>query len=200
VPFKQNLVKRCSLATLLCSVGAACLFMWRDLPAKLLVLSDPPELTDAAMVFGGDPYYERTKHASRLFRNGMTRVLLVCGGETSPGDSAESLRQKALEHGVPARKILLENRSRSTRESVLYSKSILQKHRIRSLTLVTSPFHQRRAYWVARKALGDKVKLVNSPADPSHWTPKGWWKSWSSIRFVLKEYGKLAYYFVRGWI
>jgi uncharacterized SAM-binding protein YcdF (DUF218 family) len=172
----------------------------RDAPAKWLIPLDPPTTTDAALVFGGDPAYERTLHAARLFRDGQTQLLILCGGEPGPGDHATSLQKVAMKNGVPADKTVLEDQSTSTREAVVYSKPVLEAEGVRSLTLVTSPYHQRRAYWVAKRIFGNDVKLVNSPAEPSFWSPLGWWKTWSGIRIVLEEYGKLAYYFLRGWI
>jgi len=164
------------------------------------VVRDLPAPTDIAIVFGGDPGFERTSHAARLFRDGLVEALMVCGGEPSPGDSALSLYEHAVRKGVPAEKIVMEDRSTSTRETVLFAKPILNDMGIKSVTLVTSPYHQRRAYLVARRILGDDVRIINSPAQPSFWRPDGWWKRWTSARIVLEEHEKLAYYFVRGWI
>ncbi len=185
---------------LLCGVGFVCVVVGRDLPAEFLVLKDPATPTDAAMVFGGDPGYERTRYASQLIHEKWTKSLVLCGGEPGPGDSATSLRAEALEQGVPAQSILMEQSSRSTRESALQVNAIVRQHGIRSLTLVTSPYHQRRAYLVIRRVLNDEVRLINRPAEPSFWSPRGWWKQGWSARIVLTEYGKLGYYFVRGWI
>jgi uncharacterized SAM-binding protein YcdF (DUF218 family) len=171
-----------------------------DGPARFLVLQDPPTATDAAMVFGGDPNFERTRHASRLFHEGLARRLIFCGGEPGPGDHAFGLMQVAKKSGVPVEKMIPEAQSRSTRESIEFVKPILEKHGIRSLTLVTSPYHQRRVFLSAQRTLSDTVQLINSPAEPSFWSPRGWWQSGKSIRIVFKEYGKLGYYYLRGWI
>ena len=165
-----------------------------------LVLRDPPTRTDAALVLGGDPYFERTGHAVRLLKKGLVTRLIFCGGEPGPGDHALSLMQHARELGAPEESLLIEDRSHSTRESVEFALPLLQENRIRSLTLVTSPFHQRRTFLAARKSLGNEIRLINSPADPSFWKPDGWWRDWWSAKVVFTEYVKLVYYFVRGWI
>ena len=165
-----------------------------------LVLRDPPTRTDAALVLGGDPYYERTGHAVRLLQQGLVTRLIFCGGEPGPGDHALSLMRHASELGAPDEAFLIEDRSRSTRESVELALPIVQENHIRSLTLVTSPFHQRRTFLAAQKSLGDAVRLVNSPADPSVWKQEGWWRDGWSAKIVLSEYVKLAYYFARGWV
>ncbi len=179
---------------------AVTLIRWRDWPAEALVLRDPPMRTDVAIVFAGDPGYERTAHAARLFRRGLTEKLLVSGGEPGAGDHANSLKRYAIQQGVPEEKILMEDRSTSTWETLFYARPVLERHRIDSITLVTSPYHQRRAFWVTRRLLGEQVTIVNCPAEPSFWKPKGWWKSWGTIRIVLAEYGKLGYYLIRRWI
>jgi uncharacterized SAM-binding protein YcdF (DUF218 family) len=200
---KHNRLKLPSSRLLSVFAGLAAtvtMIQWRDWPAEALVVRDPPTRTDVAIVFAGDPGFERTTHAARLFRDGLTASLFVSGGEAGPGDNAHSLKRHAIELGVPEDKILLEDRSSSTWETLLFGKPLLEQHRIESVTLVTSPYHQRRAYLVTRRVLGQEMKIVNSPAEPSFWKPKGWWRRWRSIQIVLVEYGKLAYYFFRGWI
>jgi uncharacterized SAM-binding protein YcdF (DUF218 family) len=75
---------------------------------------------------------------------------------------------------------------------------ILEREGIRSLVVVTSPYHQRRAVWAARRTLRG-IEIVSRPADPSRWRPEGWWKTRFNRRIVLGEYAKLVYYVVRGW-
>ena len=181
-------------------LGLILLLPFAERPAELLIVQDPPTPSDAAMVFGGDPGFERTEHAVRLFQKKLVRRVIFCGGQPGGGDHATSLMEHAIGKGLPSDRVLLEDQSTSTRESVELVASILQRHDIHSLTLVTSPYHQRRAFLAARESLGDDVTLINSPADPSFWTPQGWWRHLWSARIVLTEYIKLAYYFVRGWI
>jgi uncharacterized SAM-binding protein YcdF (DUF218 family) len=172
--------------------------VFADEPAHFLIARDAPRVTDAALVLAGDPDYERTRSAARLVRSGEARLLILTGGEPGPGDSAESLRQVALGLGVPPDAIRMEQVSRSTHESMLAVQPILEQEGIRTLALVTSPYHQRRALWAARRTLRG-VLIVNRPADPSSWRPAGWWKTRWNRRIVLGEYAKLAYYILRGW-
>ena len=130
--------------------------------------------------------------------SGEARLLILTGGEPGPGDSAESLRQVALGLGVPPDAIRMEQVSRSTHESMLAVRPILEQEGVRTLAVVTSPYHQRRAVWAARRTLPG-VEIVSSPADPASWRPAGWWKTPWNRRIVLGEYAKLAYYILRGW-
>ena len=92
----------------------------------------------------------------------------------------------------------MEQVSTSTHESLVAVRPILERENVRRLVVVTSPYHQRRALWAARRTLTG-VEIVSRPADPSSWQPRGWWKSRSNRRIVLGEYLKLAYYILRGW-
>ena len=177
-------------------LGAAAL---SDIPAALLDVEDPLEPADAALVMTGDVGFERTKAASRLVREGKARLLVLTGGEPWPGDSAASLRERALQEGVPAERIRYEDRSTDTRESLLYVAPILRDEDVRTLVLVTSPYHQRRAFLAARRALPG-LRIVNRPERTRPWPPeRPWWREATTRRLVLQEYAKLAYYILRGW-
>jgi len=180
------------------AVALALAAVFADEPARWLVASDPPRRADAALVLAGDPDYERTKTAVRLLLEGQVRLLILTGGEPSSGDSATSLRDVALRAGVPAERIRMEQVSRSTRGSMKAIRPILEQERIRSVVVVTSPYHQRRAFWTARKTLRG-VEVLSRPAEPAGWKPEGWWKTRWGRRIVLGEYARLMYYVLRGW-
>ena len=172
--------------------------VFADEPARWLVLADAPRTADAAVVLAGDPDYERTNTGARLLLSGQVRLLIVTGGEPGPGDSARSLREVAIRAGVPPERIRMEQVSRSTHGSMEAIRPILEREGIRSLAVVTSPYHQRRAVWAARRTLRG-VEIVSRPADPAAWKPAGWWKTPWNRRIVFGEYAKLAYYVLRGW-
>ena len=171
----------------------------RDTPARFLIVDGPPGPSDAIVVMAGDPGYERTRTAVALMRLENVATLIVTGGEPGPGDSAESLRGKALELGIPAARIRVETSSHSTREAVLAVAPILQSLDARTVTVVTSPYHQRRATAAARRAWPG-ITVRSHAASPSTWNPQRWWAASPSRRVVLSEYAKLLYYGLRGWL
>jgi uncharacterized SAM-binding protein YcdF (DUF218 family) len=172
--------------------------VFADEPARWLVVRDPPGAVDVALVMAGDPGYERTRTAARLWKEGQVSLLIVTGGQPSPGDSASSMRDTAVALGVPESRIRLEEVSGSTREAMLAVQPLLEALDVRRVAVVSSPYHQRRACWAARRAL-EGVEVVSRPADPSYWSPEGWWRDPGSRRIVFGEYLKLAYYVLRGW-
>lgn len=166
--------------------------------ASFLSPEDRLQPADAILVFSGDPDYERTLEATRVYRLGYARYL-VFSGRGGPGDSAQSMAQVARRHGVPDRAILLEDQATSTYENVLFVRALLAQHQVHRLILVTSPYHQRRACLVARHLLR-QVTLINHPAPESHWRTQGWWRDPGERDVILSEYAKLAGYFLMGHI
>ena len=182
--------------------GAAVLLalaaVFAEEPARWLVVESPAGPADVALVLAGDPDYERTRTAVRLWHEGQVSLLIMTGGEPGPGDSATSLRDTAIALGVPSGRIRMEQVSRSTRGAMVAVKPLLEQLDVRRVAVVTSPYHQRRAGWAARRVLGD-IEVLDRPARPSFWSPEGWWRDAFSRRIVLREYGKLLYYVLRGW-
>jgi uncharacterized SAM-binding protein YcdF (DUF218 family) len=187
------------VAIALLALGGVAAVVASDLPPRLLMVEDPLVRADAALVMSGDVNYERTKSAAALVRGGFARLLVLTGGVRWLGDSAESLRDEAEKLGVPAARIRYENRSRNTRDSVVDVEPILRDEGVKTVILVTSPFHQRRAYLAARRALPG-IRIVNRPIHVEPWPPARWWADGRTRKIVLSEYAKLAYYGVRGWL
>jgi uncharacterized SAM-binding protein YcdF (DUF218 family) len=185
-------------------LGAALLagltFLLSDAPARWLVLDDTlPATADAVLVMAGDPGYERTTTGARLILEGRARLLILTGGEPGPGDSSKSLRAWAVYRGVPEDRIRTEAVSQGTHSSLLAVRPILEAEKVKTLVLVSSPYHHRRAFLTAARVFGPKVRIFNHPAHPSAWTPRDWWKTSFSRQIVLSELGKLVYYTLRGW-
>jgi uncharacterized SAM-binding protein YcdF (DUF218 family) len=93
---------------------------------------------------------DRLTNALWLYRAGRVRRIIISGGSgsTEPQASTEAAELATLLRlaGVPQRHLLLEERSRNTHENALYTKELLARHPdIKTLVLVTSAFHQRRA-------------------------------------------------------
>jgi uncharacterized SAM-binding protein YcdF (DUF218 family) len=177
-------------------------FLLSDAPAAFLILEDRFDTVDAALVMAGDPDYERTITAARLVAEGKARLFVATGGGPGPGENAVSLREKAIALGVPPERIRMEQVSRGTLESLLAVRPILLAEGATSIVLVTSPYHQRRAFQLAVRVLGPGVKVLNCPAQPSWWSPHRWWRVQRSRWVVITEYLKLVYYtfFRKDWI
>jgi uncharacterized SAM-binding protein YcdF (DUF218 family) len=184
----------------LLSATALLVLVASDLPPRFLVVEDPPESADAALVMSGDLNFDRTRAAALLVLDGKARLLVLTGGAPWGGDSAESLRDFAVKAGVPLSRIRYENTSLNTRDSVVNVQSILRREGVKTVVLVTSPSHQRRSFLAARRALPG-IRIVNRPVRKEPWPPaRPWWADARTRGIVAREYLKLAYYGLRGWL
>lgn len=114
----------------------------------------------------------RARKVRRIIISGGSGSLSPTGGATEAAELATLLRLA----GVPQSHLLLETRSRNTRENALFTKALLVRHpEIKSLVLVTSAFHQRRALGCFAKA---GLYPAPFPADfrstDPRWSPDYW--------------------------
>lgn len=74
--------------------------------------------------------------------------VIVSGGNVFPGKAAEAPIAKRIlvDLGVPAVRIITEERSRNTRENASYVAEIARRAGYRTPVLVTSAYHMRRAF------------------------------------------------------
>lgn len=91
---------------------------------------------------------DRVLYAAELYHARRVPRLLLSGG-AHPGISARSeaavTRELLLALGVPAEAILMEQKSRNTRQNAAFSARQLRKLGIERVLLVTSALHMRRA-------------------------------------------------------
>jgi uncharacterized SAM-binding protein YcdF (DUF218 family) len=117
------------------------------------------ERADAAVVLGAavwteevSPVFrERINHAINLYRTGQVRKVIFTGGQGNPGEPTESsaARDYALQSGLPANDILIEEKSHNTYENILYAKQIADKNGIHKVLIVSDPLHMKRAMAMA---------------------------------------------------
>ncbi|WP_044642194.1 YdcF family protein [Risungbinella massiliensis] len=112
---------------------------------------------------------------------------------------ASYLRDKALDMGVPLDAILVENESLHTRENAEYVLTLLKKHNLSRVILVTSPFHQLRTYLTFSKAFQQHgIKITNYYADTGEWNPTTWFLSKNHRNLVKSEVERIKLYRKKG--
>lgn len=100
---------------------------------------------------------ERILEAIQLYKMGKVKQIIISGGSGAIKEvartEAENLQLTALFAGVPAQDILLEQKSRNTRENALFTKELLARHpHVKTRLLLTSAFHMPRALGCFQKA------------------------------------------------
>jgi uncharacterized SAM-binding protein YcdF (DUF218 family) len=70
---------------------------------------------------------------------------------------------------------------------------------MRSLVVVTSPSHTRRARLLLRQALEPRVAVAVRPAPAAFYRARRWWTDRRSAKELLSEYQKLASFWLVEW-
>jgi uncharacterized SAM-binding protein YcdF (DUF218 family) len=169
-----------------------------DKAGRYLFKKDELKPADVIVVLAGEEK-ERIQYGVRLFKEGWSRKdRIVMSGGPAVGDrsSAALMKEYAAHLGVPAGDILTEERSRSTEENALYTKTLLDRKGYTSIILVTSPYHSKRASVIFRAILGRRWKIIDAPCEPSWFSFDGWWRKPRDRDTVLSEFSK----FLRIWI
>jgi uncharacterized SAM-binding protein YcdF (DUF218 family) len=149
--FAKAVLLICSLMAVVAGLFAARIYSYRD------ARSDAP--ADAAVVLGAavwgaevSPVFrERINHGIDLYRKGRVRKLIFTGGQGNKGEPTESAaaRRYALQSGIPAQDILIEEKSHTTYENILYAKQLADAQGVRKVLIVSDPLHMKRAMAMA---------------------------------------------------
>jgi uncharacterized SAM-binding protein YcdF (DUF218 family) len=116
---------------------------------------------------------------------------------------AAAMRDFLVELGVPATAVVLEERSRNTRENALYTAEVLQAQGIGPVLLVTSALHMPRALATFQAAGVDAIpaatdfEVIQRPRVLLDWLPDA--EALAASTRALKEYLGLWVYRHRGW-
>ncbi|GAA4454788.1 YdcF family protein [Nibrella saemangeumensis] len=111
------------------------------------------------------------ERGARLFLEGWAPLLIFSGGLgvitrsmwTEP--EADQFARIAMELGVPAEHILIENQSTNTGENVQFTRQLLAERNLSPETfiVVQKPYMERRSYVTFRKVWPEKHVIVTSP-------------------------------------
>ncbi len=168
--------------------------------AEMLIKKDELKPADVIVVLAGEPE-ERVIYGVTLFKEDWARkdrIIMAGGPLVWKYTMAALMKEQAESLGIPGKKILLEDKSRSTEEDALYTKEILKKNGFKSIILVTSPYHSRRAALIFKSILGDEFKIINAPVAENWFNTNDWWKRRRDRSVVLNEFSKYVWLWIFG--
>lgn len=184
------------ISAVLVAAWLACLgtAIWRFGAVDHAVRSDCIIVLGAAAKNGvpSPVFEERLRHGVALYQRGLADRLLLTGGIGDGAGISESRtgREWAIARGVPAPAILIEEKSRTTRENLEEAASLMRAGGLRSAIVVSDPLHLKRAVAMARD-LG--IGAVSSP------TPTTRYRSLApKLGFLLRELYFLHHYWLMG--
>jgi len=112
--------------------------------------------------------------AAELYIEGYAPFVIMSGGLGNftqnmwTEKEADRFAAVAINRGVPADAILIENQSSNTGENIMFTQQLLQKKRLdpHSFIVVQKPYMERRSYATFKKHWPDKELMVTSPQIP----------------------------------
>lgn len=120
------------------------------------------EKSDCIVVLGaavwdkGKPspvFGDRLNRAAELYKNGTAKKIIVSGGlGTNPPEEAEAGRLFLIEAGIPDSDIIREMQGMTTAEQAERVREICERENFKSIALVTSFFHEKRAVQIFENA------------------------------------------------
>jgi uncharacterized SAM-binding protein YcdF (DUF218 family) len=179
--------------------------------AQALVVQGSLPRADALVVLSGSSnYVERAQWAARLYREGRAPLILLTNDGERGGWSNQEQRnpffverasRELNQGGVPAEKIeVLPGVVSGTYEELGRIRAYAESRGWRSVLVVTSAYHSRRARWTLRRVFEGsdmEIGLDAPPAGDQSPAPAFWWTKARGWQMVAGEYPKIIYYRLR---
>jgi uncharacterized SAM-binding protein YcdF (DUF218 family) len=180
-------------------IGIALVIFIPMVIAVYLSPQDSLQKVDAIVVVSGGDTDARISEGVKLYQQEWASKI-VFSGAAAEGDVSNALAMKriAIVSGVVEDDILVEEEAKTTVENANFTTKILNENGFKSIILVTSPYHQRRAYNQFRSALGKDYIILNHSAKDETWRKKNWWENANARFLTLGEIMKNFYELFRG--
>jgi uncharacterized SAM-binding protein YcdF (DUF218 family) len=179
--------------------------------ARWLIVDAPLAHADVAVLLSGSStYFERASTAAALFNQGrVSRIILTNDDREGGWSSAEQrnpffyerTKRELVRQGVPETSIeVIREPVHSTYDEAQRLLEYNSKHPLTSLSVVTSPYHSRRALRTFRRMFAGTNVLIgldHPPTGIQSPLPTRWWLKPRGWQMVPYEYVKLVYYWFR---
>ncbi|MBW4080406.1 YdcF family protein [Paenibacillus sp. S150] len=124
--------------------------------------ANPMQEADAGIILGMSMWgeepspglKERLDYGLGLYREGKFTRFIVSGGLDQADykyTEAEGMKNYLVGQGVPETSILIEDKSTSTYENLLFSQKIMQSEGLTTAVIITHTFHGQRSLEIARE-------------------------------------------------
>ena len=175
--------------------------------SALVVRATLPHADALVVLAGSSTYVERTHRAAQLFAEGVSSRIVLTNDNLRGGWSASQERnplfvelaaEELKRQGVPAEKIdIVPGAVTSTYDEIQRVREYSVARGLRSILIVTSAYHSRRAWWTVGQVFRDSnVAIGLDVAAPGEQTPRPatWWLHRFGWKLVPGEYVKIIYY------
>jgi uncharacterized SAM-binding protein YcdF (DUF218 family) len=154
------------------------------------VVEDTLDHSDAIFVLSDDNFYaDRATRASQVYRQGLAPIVVASGRRLRPyAGVAELIEHDLIERGVPKDKILrVAHDADNTREEAITLAQVAKQKKWRSIIVVTSNFHTRRARYIFSHVFPKDTKVRITGARDGDFDPERWWEKRISVKDLSRE-------------
>ncbi len=154
------------------------------------VVDAPAAHADALLLLGDDNFYaDRATHAAELIRHGVAPVVVASGRRLRPSAGVVELQEHDLiERGVPKDKIIrFPHDADSTKEEAVALARFCADRHFRSVIVVTSNYHARRARYIFDKVFPVTISVSVAGAHDGDFDPENWWEKRKSQGLFIHE-------------
>jgi uncharacterized SAM-binding protein YcdF (DUF218 family) len=161
---------------------------------------NPLAKSGAIVAISGGETAARTQEAVALYNAGWAPLLIFSGAAADPNgpSNAKAMATAAEAAGVPVADIQLDETSVNTRQNAANVSRIIGQQGVKSIILVTSPYHQRRAEISFHRVLDSAYPIVNHSSYDQRWRRSNWWATPYSRELTMSELQKVAYELASG--
>ena len=158
--------------------------------AESWVIDEPAAHADALLLLGDDNFYaDRATRAAEMIRHGVAPVVVASGRRLRPSAGVAELQEHDLiERGVPKDKIIrFPHDAESTLEEAVALARLCAERHFRSVIVVTSNYHARRARHIFAKVFPPGIAVSVAGAHDGDFDPDHWWEKRKSEELFVHE-------------
>jgi uncharacterized SAM-binding protein YcdF (DUF218 family) len=177
----------------------------------LIVQQPTPQQADVIVILANwDDTIIRVRAGADLYKGGVAKAIFVPRMERMEGlEEIKKLGINIPENrdlvitilqglGVPLDAIATSAQEvTSTWDEAQEVSNLIEDKGYKSVVLVTSKYHSRRASLILKDALKGKATVISIPSPYDSSDPESWWKRNEDAKKVLMEYPKLLVYYWR---
>ncbi len=144
--------------------------------------------------------------AAELYLDGWAPLVIMSGGlgnftqEMWTEKEADKFAAIAVQKGVPATAILVENQSTNTGENIMFTQQLLRARGLdmQRFIVVQKPYMERRSYATFKKHWPDKELIVTSPQIPFEKYPNEEIPMEKVIHIMVGDLQRIKFYPAKG--
>ncbi len=159
------------------------------------IVEDPLQKSDAIIELSIDNFYaDRATRSAEIYRKGLAPMVVASGVRLRPyAGVSELMEHDLVERGVPKEEILkYPHDAENTREEAEALAKLAMQKNWKSVIIVTSNFHTRRARYIFRRVFPGNISVSVAGARDGDFDPERWYERRKSVKEFVREVAGMA--------